>query len=265
MDVEILNPEVLETLYKNHGEFARVCYDTPAKYAEKVGKACESSGHMSGSRCEYIKFRLTGVDRGTAEQCMRHEIGVRFPIDDMDNYSFADYSEKVTDVDSGQIVKNMASFRYIDKGGFEYIIPKEIEEDDNLSAGYKDLMSQINEMQIALKQLLLEKGVDKRRAVECANFVLPRCTTSTLTVGFTPEALIHFMHKRLCVRAQPEIRAVAIAMRNKVAEFNEEFSKDLVPHCQHLMWCPEGSMCCGARPTKEQLKAILKNNKSEES
>lgn len=67
IEVKILNPEVLENLYKNHGEFACICYDTPSKYAEKVGEACNKSGHMSGSRCEYIKFEISGVDRGSGE------------------------------------------------------------------------------------------------------------------------------------------------------------------------------------------------------
>ena len=56
MKVELLNPEVLKNLYKNHGEFACTCYDTPKEFAEKVGKSCNEDGHMSGSRCEYIKF-----------------------------------------------------------------------------------------------------------------------------------------------------------------------------------------------------------------
>ena len=57
MKVELINPEVVANLYKNHGVFACTCYDTPEQYAEKVGKSCVADGHMSGSRCEYIKFR----------------------------------------------------------------------------------------------------------------------------------------------------------------------------------------------------------------
>lgn len=75
MKVEILNPEALQNLYKNHGEFACVCYNTSPEKAEQVGKSCQKSGHLSGSRCEYIKFKISDVDRGTAEQIMRHEIG----------------------------------------------------------------------------------------------------------------------------------------------------------------------------------------------
>ena len=36
MKVRILNPEVLERLYENHGQFACKCYDTPEKYAESA-------------------------------------------------------------------------------------------------------------------------------------------------------------------------------------------------------------------------------------
>jgi len=256
--VEIINPDVLKNLYKNHGVFACTCYDTPEKYAEKVGKACEKDGHMSGSRCEYIKFRITDVDRGTAEQCMRHEIGVSFPFEDMDNYAFDEYSEKVIDVSPDQIVKNMGSFRYIDKSGFTYTTPDEISNIEAIKAIYDGYMSMANNVRTTLKDMLKKCDIDEKRANECANFVLPRATESTLTIGFTPEALLQFMHKRLCNRAQPEIKKLAIMMKQAVKEINPEFAEELVPHCVHLMWCPEGKkMTCGAYPTKDQVKELI--------
>ena len=257
MKVEIINPEVLKGLYRNHGVFACTCYDTPEKYAERVGKSCEKNGHMSGSRCEYIKFRISDVDRGTAEQCMRHEIGVSFPFEDMDNYTFDEYSEKVIDVSPDQIVKNMGSFRYIDKDGFTYTTPKEIENNQKAKLVYDALMRSINTARSELKDILDNSNIDSKRVNECINFVLPRATNSTLTIGFTPEALIQFMHKRLCNRAQPEIQKLAIMMKKAVAQINEEFSKELIPHCAHLMWCPEGKMSCGAYPTRDDVKAYL--------
>ena len=264
MKVEIINPEVLTTLYKNHGIFACTCYNTPEKYAEKVGKACEHDGHMSGSRCEYIKFRITDVDRGTAEQCMRHEIGVSFPFEDMDNYSFDEYSEKVIDVSPDQIVKNMGSFRYIDKSGFTYTTPDEINNIEAIKAIYDGYMSMANNVRTTLKDMLKKCDIDEKRANECANFVLPRATESTLTIGFTPEALLQFMHKRLCNRAQPEIKKLAKLMKAAVMELNPEFAAELVPHCQHLLWCPEGKkMTCGAYPTKDVVKELINKSKKE--
>ena len=260
MEAKILNPEVLKSLSHNHGVFACTCYNTPEKHADRVGKSCEASGvdgHMSGSRCEYIKFRLTDIDRGTAEQFMRHEIGVSVPYEEMDNYSFADYSELVVDVSPDQIIKNMGSFRYIDKDGFTYTTPKEIESDKRSKLIYDVLMTTINTSRNELEKRLIDIGVDKRRAIECANFVLPRATENTLTIGFTPEALIHFMHKRLCMRAQPEIRKQALVMKKAVEEINPEFAKELVPHCEHLLWCPEGNMSCGRKPTKDKVSKLI--------
>lgn len=262
MKVEIINKEELINLYKNHGLFACTCYNTPDKYAEKVGKACMKDGHTSGSRTEYIKFRLYDIDRGTAEQLMRHEIGTDY--DPKATYSYQDRLDMIIDVNPNNIVKNMQSFRYVDKNGFTYTIPKNIQNNATALKAYNKLMEQINKTRNEIKNILLETGVDKKKAVEDSNFVLPRATNLTLTIGFTPEALIQFMHKRLCVRAQDEIRAVAIEMKKAVKEISSEYAKQLMPHCQHLLWCPEGKdMTCGAYPRKEELIEILSKRDGE--
>lgn len=254
MRVEIINPEEVKNMIHNHGMFACVCYDTPDKYADRVGASCQDSGHMSGSRCEYIKFRIYDVDRGTCEQMLRHEIGVKVPKEDQDNYYFGD----AIDINPSNIAKNMASFRYIDKDGFTYTTPKNIEKCKDAKDIYDDIMKKINVARRRIKHYLEEDGVESKKATEDVNFVLPRATNSSFTIGFTPEALIQFMHKRLCVRAQDEIRAVALEMKKKVLEILPEYKDKLVPHCKYLLWCPEGKMGCGAYPTKEELKEKLK-------
>lgn len=259
MKVEIINPEVVRNLYRNHGVFACTCYNTPEKYAEKVGESCQHDGHMSGSRCEYIKFRISDLDRGTSEQALRHEIGTVIPFEFQDNYSFSDYSELVKDISPDQIVKNMASFRYIDKDSFDYAIPSTIKNCEKALKCYENVMADINKGRKNIKEALEEAGVQPNRATQDANFVLPRATLTEFVIGFTPEALIHFCHKRLCVRAQEFIREMAMQMKKEVSQYSEKFASELVPQCQHLLWCPEGKRCCGAYPTKEELKTILKD------
>ena len=261
MKVTIINPEVVENLYKNHGTFACVCYNTPDKYAEKVGESCEKDGHMSGSRCEYIKFRISDLDRGTAEQTLRHEIGTSIPYEMQDNYTFSEYSELVKDVSPDQIVKNMASFRYIDKDGFEWETPTTIKNCTKAKVIYDELMGIINEYRQHIKVALEEDGVNPKKATQDANFVLPRATTTEFVIGFTPEALIHFCHKRLCSRSQEFIREMAKKMKSEVEKYSEKFAKELVPQCKHLLWCPEGERCCGAYPTKNKLEEILETVK----
>lgn len=255
MTVEILNPEVLKYLYHNHGEFACVCYDTDPKYADRVGDACQRSGHMSGSRCEYIKFKISGIDRGTAEQILRHEIGVDPDISCIDSY--ADLSMKNTDVSPDQIVKNMASFRYIDKTGFDYAVPKSIEMTPDASKLYYEIMTLIDKYRSLIKEALMETGIFESRAAQDANMVLPRATTTSLVIGFTPEALIHFCHKRLCSRAQEFIHEVAHQIKFEVMKYNQRFSDELVPHCEYLLWCPEGEKGCGRKPTRAELSEQL--------
>lgn len=62
-------------------------------------------------------------------------------------------------------------------------------------------MSNIDTTRRLIRDILTENDIDVHEAVEDANFVLPRATNTTLAIGFTPEALITFMHKRLCTRA----------------------------------------------------------------
>ena len=256
MKVTLLNPEVLKNLYKNHGEFACVCYDTPKKYAVGVGKKCEQDGHMSGSRCEYIKFEIE-ADRGTLEQMMRSEVGVRFNPEDIDKYAYMDMIEKMPREAPDEVVKNMQSFRYVDKNNFTYVTPKNIVKNEKANILYEKCMEAIEYTRKEIRNILIEDGIDAHKAVEDANFVLPRATNTKLTIGFTPEALIRFEWKRLCSRAQDEIREVAVEIKRQVKETNPEFAKELMPHCQHLLWCPEGDKGCGAYPTREELKNKL--------
>lgn len=253
MKVEILNPDTVRNLYKNHGVFACTCYDTPEKYAERVGESCASDGHMSGSRCEYIKFRITGIDRGTAEQTLRHELGVAVPYEFQDNYSFAEYSELIKDISPDQIIKNMASFRYIDKNGFEWVTPKVIRFCPEAKEEYDNLMKTINTSREKIRDILIDNGVKNSVAVEAANFVLPRATTTSFVIGFTPEALIHYSHKRLCTRAQEFIRELTLLMKEAVNEISPKFANEMVPQCEHLLWCPEKKRCCGKMKTRDEL------------
>ena len=50
-------------------------------------------------------------------------------------------------------------------------------------------------------------------------------------------------------------------MKQAVKEINPEFAEELVPHCVHLMWCPEGKMSCGAYPSKEDVQNIISARK----
>lgn len=65
MNVQLLNPEQVNDLFKNWSVTSAICYDSkinPEK-PEAIGKHCKASGHFSGSRGDFIKFLVTDVDR----------------------------------------------------------------------------------------------------------------------------------------------------------------------------------------------------------
>jgi thymidylate synthase (FAD) len=164
---------------------------------------------------------------------------------------------RISDVSPDQIVKNMASFRYIDKTGFEYATPGSIQNCETANSLYYEAMAMLNKYRTLIKQALIDNGTSEKQAVQDSNFTLPRAATSSLVVGFTPEALIHFCHKRLCSRAQEFIRELALLMKRSVEKFNPRFADELVPHCEYLLWCPEKESC-GRKPTREKLQNKIK-------
>jgi len=243
MKVTLLNPEQIKNIFKEWGSFACECYATPQKFAEKVGNSCFESGHYSGSRTEYIKFKIEGIDRGISEQIMRHEIGVRqFPI-----------SEYTYDENPNNIIKNLKSFRYVDMNDFDYTTPITIDKIPEAKEEYDRINNEINKSRIKIKDILINNKVKEKQAIEDSNYILPRATNTTLTIGFTIEALIHYMHKRLCVRAQDLHRKVAIMMKEEVIKVLPQLEDRLVPQCEYLLWCPEGDMSCGIKPTRDEL------------
>lgn len=264
MRVRCLNPDAVRNIQVAHGQFAAVCYGTPEKYAKRVGQSCMETEHMSGSRCEYIKFEVDGVDRGTAEQCLRHEIGVKVPFEMQDNYDIADEIDRIANVPADEVVKNMASFRYIDKDGFKWVVPGRIEHNERARARYGALMEHINRERRVIKSMLEKGGVSPAEATEAANFCLPRATTTAFAIGFTPEALMRFCNKRLCVRAQEFARELAQEMRGLIWELNRPLAERLVPQCEHYLWCPEGKRTCGRYPTKEQVREMVREARGKE-
>lgn len=230
MKVELLNPEDTKNLYVDWGKVAAVCYDTKTNKPENIGKHCMLSGHTSGSRGTYIKFLVTDTPRSVVDQIVRHEIGV---------------------------FKNVQSFRYVGKDNFAYEIPKEIGNNDALLNKYIAHMNDTMKLYSEIQEYVEDKTGSKERANEQARYLLPMATHSSFVIGFDIEALIHFMHKRLCVRAEDITRQVAIAMKREVLNVLPELDEVLVPHCQYLMWCPE-KKGCGAYPSKEELSEKLK-------
>lgn len=224
MNVEVLNPEEFSKLFTTWGTFAATCYNTPLKYAERVGKSCLASGHMSGSRSTYINLNITGISRACADQLVRHEQGV---------------------------VKNMQSQRYVD-GEFNYYVDPAIAKNDKMARTYDVFMSNINQMKSVLRDMLEAEGYSGEQLNQVTRGLNPMAIHTELSIGFSIEALIHLCNERLCTCAQQEIRELVMKIRDLAVALVPELETHLVPKCDRLLWCPESKKrCCGRRPVKE--------------
>lgn len=227
MKVTILNPNQAKDLFHWWGMASKVCYASETNNPSIIGKHCMKSGHFSGSRSQYILFQVDDCPRFTIDQIVRHEDGV---------------------------MKNVQSFRYVNKNSFAYEIPKVILDNEELLQSYIEHMFNTICLYDNIQSYVYEKTNSHERANEQARYVLPMSTHSSFVIGMDIEALIHFCHTRLCVRTEDVHRKLARAIRDTVLEIFPELKDDLVPNCRYLLWCPEGKKGCGAYPTKEKLK-----------
>lgn len=234
MNVKILNPDAVSKLFTNWGETSAICYDTHTDDPTPIGKGCMANGHFSGSRGDFIKFLVTDIPRFTVDQAVRHEVGV---------------------------FKNVQSFRYVDKDCFSYEVPVEIADNPELLAKYNKHMQDTMNLYEDIQSYVLSKGKTQERANEQARYVLPISTHTAFVIGFTVEGIIHFMHKRLCSRAEDIIRQLAVEMKKEVVKILPNLESRLVPECQYLLFCPENKKSCGTYPKRKEVELLVEQYK----
>ena len=234
--VTLLNSEEVKDFIRRHGEVACICYNTNEKWAEKVGKSCMIEGHMSGSRGDFFKFEIE-CPRFTIDQIVRHEQGV---FKNVQSKRYVDMDDDFSIYVQPKVVNN------------PIILEQYIQYEEMCKAQYKVNRACFDDL-----------GITGEKANDLMRTMLPIGVKSKVRIGFTLEALIHFMHKRLCVRADEPIRQVAKLMKEEVLKVQPEYAELLVPQCEDMMYCPE-KHTCGRYPSKKELKTIIKNGKNVE-
>lgn len=231
--VKLLNEDEIGGFIKNHGTIACICYDTDDEFSEKVGESCMTEGHMSGSRGDYFKFEIE-APRFTLDQLFRHELGV---------------------------FKNMQSQRYVDMDNdFSIFVPKKVYSDEKLRDRYKLYEDMCKYQYQANRDIFNDLGIKGEKANDLMRTMLPIGVKSKARIGFTLEALIHFCHKRLCVRSDAPIVKVAKLIRDEVVKVQPKYKDLLIPQCEHLMYCPE-KHGCKKYPSRIELENLINKEK----
>ena len=190
-----------------------------------------SMGHESPLEHISFTFGIEGVSRSLLAQLTRHRI--------------ASYSVK--------------SQRYVNEGKFEFIIPKEIEANEEAKKIFLEAMEDDVKAYNRLTEILFEKhyadmlnsGVAEKKAIEDARYVLPNACETKLIATFNARSLLNFFNHRCCERAQWEIRDLACEMLRLVKEICPVIFKTAGPPCL-VKPCPEGAMSCGKMLQKRE-------------
>lgn len=168
------------------------------------------SGHTSTIEHASFTFAIEGVSRAATYQLVRHRI--------------ASYSQQ--------------SQRYVKAGeDFDYILPPTIEKNEKAKKIYENTIKTI---QKAYRDLI-KAGIEK----EDARFLLPNAAETKIVVTMNARSLLHFFEKRLCARAQWEIRVLANKMLALVKPITPDIFTHAGPTCQSEKICWEGDLSCG--------------------
>jgi len=218
---------------------ARLCY-SPAdvgslkkKIEEKDQKAFVEKlmkmGHMSPIEHASFTFAVEGISRACSHQLVRHRL--------------ASYSQQ--------------SQRYVsEEAGFDYIVPPVIAEDQELREYFDNFMQEARKAYRHISERLHERGITGEAANQDARFVLPNAAETKIMVTMNARELLHFFHQRCCLRAQWEIREMAVEMFKLVRKVAPVIFEKAGPACLFSP-CPEGAYTCGRlREVRKRFLAL---------
>ena len=167
------------------------------------------SGHTSTLEHATFTFGIEGISRACSHQLVRHRI--------------ASYSQQ--------------SQRYVNAKNFNYLIPPSIASNPELKKKFEAFIDTAAKAYTELS----DSGISN----EDARFVLPNACETKIVVSMNARALLNFFKERTCVRAQWEIRALALKMLEECRKVAPNIFKYAGPSCETELVCRQGKRSCG--------------------
>lgn len=197
---------------------ACMCYDSEPTPDYRIAKACAKSGHLSVYEHVSFTFKITGVSRALLAQLSRHR----------------------------HASMSVRSQRYCVEDGFQYVNPFE---------GEGNHLESLTEWAVSEDADIYKELIGCGAKPEDARMVLPNACCTSLVITLNARALIEVCHKRLCTRAQKEIRMLFVGMRGAVSWVCPEVAELCVPQCEiHAPYCfCTEHKCCGKHPKLSEV------------
>jgi len=222
-DAELLCGAAALTSTKS-GSPSEVFEKMDSESAKRIIRRVTGYGHVSVIEHASFSFSVEGVSRAMTHQLVRHRI--------------ASYTQQ--------------SQRYVTYDTLEkYVTPPSIADKVEAKKIFDETLERISETY----NKLLKMGVPK----EDARFILPNASKTNIIVTMNARELRHFFNLRCCVRAQWEIRQVAIEMLKQVKKVAPALFENAGPSCVELGYCPEGKMKppeCSIQEIKKRFRSL---------
>lgn len=198
---------------------ACVCYNSEPTPDYRIAKACYAAHHDSVLEHISFTFHIKGVSRALLAQLSRHR----------------------------HISLSVRSQRYTSENNFDFVMPASIEKNDAAKERFDMEMSSIRNAY----ENLSYHGIKN----EDARSVLPNACCTELYLTMNARALIEASGKRLCTRAQSEIREMFQKMKEQVSIYSPMIGNWMVPQCEknkEYPFCPERKSC-GRHPKLSEV------------
>jgi thymidylate synthase (FAD) len=125
----------------------------------------------------------------------------------------------------------------VKRGQAKYVIPGEVKKNKKLLAKWRNTLKQVNELYLEAT----EAGIK----AEDARYLQPQSLQTKIVVTMNARELLHFLEKRLCLRAQWEIREMAGEMFKLARKKAQILFAHAGATCISQKICWEGKMSCG--------------------
>jgi len=173
--------------------------------------------HLSPLEHVSFTFAVEGISRVCSHQLVRHRI--------------ASYSQQ--------------SQRYVSMDDFKYVIPQIIAKNKKAKKKFLEIMQYLRNAYNELKSILEEdKELDREKINQDLRFILPQAVQTKIVITMNTRELLHFFSERLCLRAQWEIRTLALKMLSLCKKILPEVFSLAGPKCKQLKYCPENDKNC---------------------
>lgn len=202
----------------------------------KLVKKVISSGHWSTIEHVNLTFAISGIDRNCSHQLVRKRIA-----------SYSQQSLRYTNIAIDCDLNELYTYLSGNKPDEEGI---KIASTYYTDVTLKNYMYYIKSLIQYLEAIKNGEKKENARNYLCSNI------RTNLVMTLNLRSFLDLVGHRACTRAQLPIRRLANEMI-KVVKNTHEFNfieSFLAPKCEQIGYCNEGDMCCGRKPTLEQIK-----------